>query len=285
MNTATDITARISDFVRESHLNLMPPDNETSIFDAPLVQFAAGEDPLFQEYKEIIGPEHLTPRQAMEKAFGITSAPLPPRFSVIAWILPITASTRESNRSETRLPSRQWSHTRWFGELFNNALREFVVDLLTREGFRAVAPMTAPFFTVSSNEKGMFSNWSERHIAYAAGLGTFSLSDGFITEKGIAHRCGSVVTDLALPASPRTAAGPFANCLTLAGKICGKCIERCPAGAISDQGHDKVTCGKYLGGIGYNPVKFKSGYDLATSIAGCGLCQTNVPCESCNPVR
>jgi len=35
--------------------------------------------------------------------------------------------------------------------------------------------------------------------AYAAGHGTFSLSDGFITERGIAHRCGSVVTDLPLP--------------------------------------------------------------------------------------
>jgi len=45
---------------------------------------------------------------------------------------------------------------------------------------------------------GLASNWSQRHIAYAAGLGTFSLSDGFITPKGIAMRCGSVVCDAAL---------------------------------------------------------------------------------------
>jgi len=43
---------------------------------------------------------------------------------------------------------------------------------------------------------GPSSNWSERHIAYAAGMGTFSLNDAFITEKGIAIKLLSVVTEL-----------------------------------------------------------------------------------------
>jgi len=38
---------------------------------------------------------------------------------------------------------------------------------------------------------GPASSWSERHAAYAAGLGTFSLNDALITPKGIAHRLGS----------------------------------------------------------------------------------------------
>ena len=65
------------------------------------------------------------------------------------------------------------------------------------------APVIQPYFKIQSNEKGDYSDWSERHIAYVAGQGTFSLSDGFITERGIAHRCGSVVIDLKLPPSPR----------------------------------------------------------------------------------
>jgi epoxyqueuosine reductase QueG len=136
-----------------------------------------------------------------------------------------------------------------------------------------------------NNEKGMYSNWSERHIAYAAGLGTFSLSDGFITERGIAHRCGSVVTSLELPSSPRTAKGPYTNCLFYVNEKCGVCIERCPAGAITEKGHDKARCGQYLRDIGYNPEQFRQGYDLEKSVAGCGMCQTKVPCEAVNPVR
>ncbi len=127
----------------------------------------------------------------------------------------------------------------------------------------------------------MYSGWSERHIAYAAGLGTFSLSDGFISERGVAHRCGSVVTSLELPASPRTAAGPYANCLFYMDIECRFCIERCPAGAITDSGHDKNKCQQYLHDIGYRAGE---GYDIARSVTGCGLCQTGVPCEAVNPV-
>ena len=93
--------------------------------------------------------------------------------------------TRKSNRNETLVPSRLWSHTRWHGEKFNEALREHVVGILTEMGYLAVAPMLQPYFSVDTNEKGPYSNWSERHIAYATGHGTFSLSDGLITERGI----------------------------------------------------------------------------------------------------
>lgn len=37
------------------------------------------------------------------------------------------------------------------------------------------------------------SNWSERHVAFVCGLGTFGLSKGLITEKGIAGRLGSLI--------------------------------------------------------------------------------------------
>jgi epoxyqueuosine reductase QueG len=151
------------------------------------------------------------------------------------------------------------------------------VELLTGKGYLAAAPALQSSLKIYNNEKGMYSNWSERHIAYAAGLGTFSLSDGFITERSIAHRCGSVVTSLELPASPRTAQGPYTNCLFYVNEKCGICIERCPAGAITEEGH--------LRDIGYSPDRLKSGYDIEKSVSGCGLCQTKVPCEAVNPTR
>jgi epoxyqueuosine reductase len=88
---------------------------------------------------------------------------MPDRLSVISWILPIVEQTRKSNRSEKLVPSRLWSHTRWYGEMFNNKLRSYVVDLLAKNGYLAVAPISQPYFKVYSDQKGMYSNWSERH--------------------------------------------------------------------------------------------------------------------------
>ena len=219
------------------------------------------------------------------KAYNKDPEDMPARLSVISWILPAPEDTRKSNRTETRLPSRLWSHTRWYGEKFNDELRVHIVETLTAGGYLATAPLLQPYYGIYENEKGRYSNWSERHIAYAAGQGTFSLSDGFITEQGIAHRCGSMVTSLLLQASPRTATGPYSNCLFYVGMNCQACIDRCPAGAITEVGHDKIKCRQYLLDIGYNVAKLKDGYDNDKSVAGCGLCQTKVPCEFQNPVR
>ncbi len=279
------VEQEIKELVRTSPANRLAFLNDYIMWDEPLVRFADGDDPIFTEYKTIIAPTHLTPREALAKAYDKSPEELPGRLSVISWILPAVEETRKSNRAETRVPSRLWSHSRHYGEQFNNILRKHVVELLTGMGYLAAAPMSQPYFKRDDNEKGPYSNWSERHVAYAAGQGTFSLSDGFITERGIAHRCGNVVTDLVLPASPRTAEHHYANCLFYVDASCTACITRCPAEAITEQGHDKIKCQAYLRGIGYSAAALKDGYDNDKSVAGCGLCQTKVPCEYRIPAK
>jgi len=275
---ARAIEVEIREFVRTSPLNRMPATREHVIFDEPLVAFADGDDPLYTSYKDIIDPSHLTPREALALALGRTPGELPRRLAVVSWVLPVGEAARSANRRETKVPSRLWSHQRYYGGLFNEALRRHVVAVLTELGALAVAPQLAPFFrTAYSRRVGIFSNWSERHSAYVAGLGTFSLTDGFITPRGIAHRCGNVVTDLPLPASPRPYAGHLDNCAFYLDGSCRACIARCPAGAITERGHDKSVCLQYLREIGSLPVP--EPYDDATSVFGCGLCQTKVPCE------
>ena len=66
------------------------------------------------------------------------------------------------------------------------------------------------------------SNWSERHAAYAAGLGTFGLCDGLITQVGKAVRVGSVVAQVAVPASKRPYGDHQAYCNH--DKGCRACI-------------------------------------------------------------
>ena len=285
-SNARFIEESIKEFVRVSLANLLPSFSNEPMFDEPLVGFADGDDQLFQEYKVAVDGSHLTPREAFEAGLKVrgVSPEMPARLSVISFILPISHSTRLSLRRESKVPSLRWNHTRFQGQDFINSLCRHLISLIEGRGSLAVAPEIDKYFTFKRTVKGLVSNWSQRHIAYAAGLGTFSLNDGFITPRGMAMRCGSMVTDMPLPISPRPYKNYRANCLFYRNGSCGRCIQRCPAGAISDSGHDKNKCqdyvfngtktalqdmGRYEGYIGYYPA--------------CGLCQTKVPCESMIP--
>ncbi|HSH69030.1 MAG TPA: hypothetical protein VK997_03865 [Deferrisomatales bacterium] len=273
MDTRERLCEEIARFVQQH------PDNrrergEGRYFGEPLVGFAAADDPLFAAYQTIIGAFHRTPGEWLAEAGG---EPAPRAGTVVCWVLPITVEVRKSTRHQEEFPSRQWAHTRDFGEAFNRGLRARVVEFLVEQGGRAVAPMLAASWQrVVDPVVGLASTWSERHAAYAAGLGTFSLNDGLITPRGIAHRVGTVVTDLVLEPSPRPYTGYRENCLTCRGEECGACIRRCPAAAITLAGHDKDRCQQYT----YETVLRTKGEEYGVSITGCGLCQTGVPCES-----
>jgi epoxyqueuosine reductase QueG len=282
------IEEEIRRFVRESPLNRLTAFGSSPIFEEPLVGFADGDDPIFTEYKTIIADFHLTPGEALEQHLKQTmgdAAPGPSVVSAISFVLPIARATRLSNRKETQGPSLRWNNTRWQGQDFIWALSRHLVAVLEGLGYRAVAPELAAFFRMKRLPDGLGSVWSQRHIAYAAGLGTFSLSDGFITPRGIAMRCGSVVTDLKLPPSPRPYPNHLANCLFYIDRSCRRCIERCPGGAITEKGHDKEKCRLILFEDQRPWMEGAHGAGYIGQYAGCGLCQTKVPCEDRIPKR
>jgi len=189
-----------------------------------------------------------------------------------------------SNAVETKGPSLRWNLTRWKGQAFADELSRHLVSVLEGLGCHAVAPELAPFYRIARTPTGFASNWSQRHAAYAAGLGTFSLNEAFITRRGIAHRIASVVVDIKLEPSPRPYLHHLANCRFYARGKCGKCIVRCPAGAISEKGHDKLRCWIMLSETQKPWLEGAQGAGYIGRYAGCGLCQTGVPCEHRIPV-
>lgn len=272
----------IKNFIHESHQNRRTPLDHGIYWEEPLVGFTSGSNPLFFEYKSIIGSFHLTPREIIASALKERGRELllseVEQISVVSWILPAAKDTRKSNRGEDQFPSKLWAYTRDFGEACNNALRRHVVGFLEDLGFVAVAPLLMPTFRYLRDERvGWASPWSERHVAYACGLGTFSLNDGLITPKGIAVRLGSVVTLLKLTPTEKKYNHYKENCLLFRNEKCGKCISRCPAGAITESGHDKDKCHEYINSELLNEKRLSYGLEKPSS--SCGLCQTAVPCE------
>lgn len=236
----------------------------------------AGDDEIFRQLKQVIGAFHLTPEEALAGVAERTGQAHTDAdaLGVIAYILPITEQTRRENGRSKERPSERWANTRLFGEEFNRKLQSHIVTLLEDQGFQAVAPeLDDELFRVFMDDKvGLTSVWSQRHIAFSAGLGTFGLSDGLITSVGKAHRIGSVVVNHPLESSERTD-DIHRDCLFYRGIDCRTCKKRCPVDAIDDNGHDKQLCSEFV--FKQIPI-IKEHYGI--DIYGCGLCQTNVPC-------
>ncbi len=270
----------IKDFVNQSPENSIKNMQNDRAWGDPLVGFSRSDDPLYEEYKKQIGPFYWTPLEIFNHSFPGLSAKAN-QLTVVSWILPQTEATKSEHRKQLDQPGERWVRSYVYGERFNNQLREHLEIVCRQAGLAAVAPVLSKLWErKTSSRYGFASTWSERHAAYAAGLGTFGLCDGLITAKGKAVRCGSVVVNARIPVSRRPYEDHHEYCLFFSKRSCGKCVNRCPAGAISPDGHDKIKCKDYTRGTVLPFTKSLYGLEAHP----CGLCQTKVPCESKIPL-
>ncbi len=243
------------------------------LYDPPLLGFGDAADGLFDRLRqaEAVGPWYLPPREWMPQAR-----------TVVSLFFPFSLAVRKSNRGDAAQPSALWLHGRIEGQSFIAALMRQLCGALEQKGITCCIPAQDPRFALSLDGKGLpgfpadktpifTSNWSERHAAYVCGLGSFGLSGGIITEKGMAGRLASMLLDIAVPPDTRAYTDIYANCIR-----CGLCQKRCPVEAISPQMEkSNVRCKAWL-------LETKARY---APRLGCGKCQTAVPCEDKNPAR
>lgn len=242
------------------------------MYEAPLIGFASAADPLFEKYKDptVNGEAYLTPEEWMAGTK-----------TVISFFLPFTEDVRKANRKDRNSTAGEWLHARIEGQRFLMALCYAMADWFEEQGVHVCIPSGderfhrdfKPFTKGEPSRLGLHvtSAWSERHAAYAAGLGTFSLTRAVITERGTAGRFGSLLITEEVPADERSYTGIDDYCIK-----CGICIKRCPFHAISmERGKDQVLC---MARVVPSKLVYKPRY-------GCGKCQVGVPCETRNPSR
>lgn len=273
--TAEGIAQNAMEYLRASGYNriaesdaLRPELVGLELYDQPIFGFGRANDPMFEELRrpEAVHPGFVLPQEWLEH--GET---------VISFFFPFTKAIREANGRAMDWPADEWLHGRIEGQELLNGYARHLCQLLQTAGWEAIAPSLDPRFQMLGR---FVSNWSERHVAYICGLGTFALSRGLITEKGIAGRFGSVVTNCPFPATKRPYTGLTEYCIS-----CGKCAKNCPAGAI-DPGRgilnakDQSRCAQFVSSTRQPPCgpEGKIRY-------GCGKCQVNVPCEAGIPMH
>ncbi len=257
----TDIVHFLQDFSDNSTHNRVPADRALSpecagmrMYERPLVGVSSAQDEMYEKYihPDIVGENYMPPSQWLDGAR-----------SVISIFNPFTQHIKDSNAGGD-MPSYEWLHGRIEGEAYVVAAAQALAESLRSKGAQAMVPGADERFTVYTQPK-FYSNWSERHAAYIAGLGTFSLNRAVITQKGIAGRFCSVITDIELTTDERKYAGLYDNC-----SLCGACRRACPADTINKHGKAHMPCYTFIEKVkAQHPPWY-----------GCGKCQCGMPCES-----
>ena len=270
-NTKTELFQNLLSLFHSCEGNTIPEDIALEgcaglvLYEEPLFGISSADDSLYKEYKknDVVGSEFMLPSEW-----------LPGAKSVISFFLPFTESVRVANRDDPENTAPEWLHARIEGQVFLDDYTRKIQAYFEDRGINACVPCIDPRFSIHSislpdgHPKGIhiYSNWSERHAAYAAGLGTFCLTRGLISAKGVAGRYGSVIVTEEIEPDQRPYTGIYDYCIR-----CGACIKKCPANAISlENGKNQLLCQAWVGQTG---KRYAPRY-------GCGKCQVGVPCES-----
>lgn len=226
----------------------------------PLVAFAAADDPLFGQFKRMVSPTHAMPHDLLGSAR-----------TVVVFYLPFDESIADSNISG-KSASEQWARA----YIETNAM---IVDICTHmkerieaDGAAAVAVTPA---THNFDPQKLISDWSHRHVAVAAGLGTLGINNMLITDSGCCGRLGSFVTSLDLQPDARC---EQETCLYRHNRSCGWCVKRCVGEALFEDRFDRGKC--------YDICRANEEMHKQIGAADvCGKCVVDVPCAFANPVK
>ena len=257
------ITELITEYVEEYEKR---PDVSTK-WGVPIVGFADANHPYLLALKETISSSHQLPSEVLSDAS-----------IVIAYYLPFTEELAKTNRTDAKIASPEWALAYEETNALFSSINRYLVKELIQRGYHAAVSTEAATF----DQKTLKSNWSQRHFAWAAGLGTFGLNNMLITNQGCCGRYSTIVTNLSvIPDQPVMEE----YCLYKKNGSCGICVRNCPSGALSVNGFHRGKCYEILQKNAELYTEFGSSYmdstgENANSIGSevCGKCVVYPPC-------
>jgi epoxyqueuosine reductase len=227
-----------------------------SIYRDPLVGFGNPENPLFMQLKTIVDNDHLLPEDF-----------LPGAKSVVSFFIPFKEDIIINNKNHSYV-SKEWAVTYIDTNKLINEVVQKIKQKLTAIGINASDNPAKLGFDRSK----LLSQWSQRHIAYICGLGTFGINNMLITEEGCGGRYGSFVIDKELDYTP-TITDEY--CPWKKNRSCGACIKSCPVSALTEEGYDRFKCFEMCSGV-------NNYYNDLEECDVCGKCLTG-PCAFKKP--
>lgn len=253
-----NIENSILDQIKKTILNYQNQEGVSTRWKEPIIAYADPNDPIFDQLKEVAFEEHLSPYDILESAK-----------TLVAYFLPFEDFVWESNIGG-RIASIEWAKSYIETNILIGLINDDLIEWLKNEGYEAAKLPPEK----NMDYENLKSVWSNRHVAYIAGLGKFGLNNMFITEKGCCGRLGNILTSLKIQATKRSESE---NCLYKHNGSCGLCVDRCVNDALFTDDFDRFKCYEMCKEniIIYKELGFAS---------VCGKCLVGLPCSSNNPV-
>jgi epoxyqueuosine reductase QueG len=237
--------------------NYLESAGRAPLWKKPVIKYAHARRREFQELKKIVHEEHYMPQDILKNPVA-----------VLSYFLPFTSRVEESN-IDGDMASREWAEAYIRTNDMCSRLNEEIVLTIEDLGYRAAFPGDAG---MSSND-AFKSRWSQRHIAWIAGQGTFGINNMLISSQGSCGRYFSVVTNLPV-GTDEIQREP--SCLYKRFGTCGVCVKRCPSGALTIRGFDAEKCGRTC----VMNARMLGMPDAHV----CGKCAVGLPCSYRNPI-
>ncbi len=249
----------ITSFIRQYPV----PKNLSKIWESPLIGLADADSPYWDRLKTLVHPKHDHPKNILKQAT-----------IVLVYFVPFSPTLAKTNATGV-LSSPEWAQAYELTNTMFPKLNEHLILYLKRHGVQAAVSKKAAYF----DREEVTSQWSYRHMAWLAGLGTFGLNNMLITEKGCCGRLNALVTTLPLPPDqPLTSE----YCLYKKSGACKSCVRNCPSRALNDTGFDRKICFAQCLKNASLYMEFGSSYsdgaDHAIGSEVCGKCICILPC-------
>jgi epoxyqueuosine reductase QueG len=244
-------------FIENELQNIVLNSKDSSIYRRPLVGFTRADNPLFHKLKEVVVSDHLLPRDLLKNAN-----------SVISFFIPFTKELIIENKNH-HFVSREWAVA--YVET-NKLIHTAIEDMGKKLGMLGIESSGNPAKMIGYDHGKLMSKWSQRHVAYICGLGTFGVNNMLITNEGCGGRYGSFVIDKELEYTPLI---QEEYCLWKKNKSCGVCFKACPVNALTEDRFDRYKCYDRCSEVD----RFYSDIDESDA---CGKCLTG-PCAIRKP--
>ena len=233
-------------------------------YKPPLIAFGSASDEGFKMLQEpgVVGPHHFLPTDW-----------IPGAKTVISIFAPFSDRVVEANAEDTPVPAMEWRYARIDGQQHLLSTGALIRDALVNAGYKAVMPYAEDAYWAKIRDDGdgsrpiYSSNWSERHVGYVVGLGTFGLMTNFISKAGTCGRLASIITDWETTPDEKDYVGAYDYC-----SKCRACFKACPAGALSDDGKSIPKCQAFINQMSKTSLPR----------VGCGKCMAGMPCQTKN---
>ena len=229
------------------------------LWKEPITKIISARNGELKKIKDAVSMDHCMPNDI-----------LPDAKSIICFFIPFHEAVVNGNINGT-LASEKWAVTYIETNILIKKINENIEDLLEQDGYKAGKIAATHNFDVNK----LMSDWSHRHIAYIAGIGTFGINNMLITKKGCCGRLGSIITNYEF-SEYKNLNKRREKCLNKLNGSCGVCQKKCVANAYVNGRFDRFKCydqclknGEYYKKLGTADV--------------CGKCLVGLPCSTKEP--